>query len=73
MNPGLLAEFVKRLADELNWTLEQIAEKLHLSKGYVSMLYSIARDKSVLEDLKAHKLTVDEAYERVKGRGRYIV
>jgi ParB/RepB/Spo0J family partition protein len=69
VNPGLLAEFVKRLADELNWTLEQIAEKLHLSKGYVSMLYSIARDKSVLEDLKAGKLTVDEAYERVKRRG----
>jgi ParB/RepB/Spo0J family partition protein len=69
VNPGLLAEFIRHLADKFNWTLEEIAERLQLSKSYVSMLHSIARDESVLEDLKAGKLTVDEAYERVKRRG----
>jgi ParB/RepB/Spo0J family partition protein len=66
VNPGLLAEFIRHLVDKLNWTLEKIAERFQLSKSYISMLHSIARDKSVLEDLKAGKLTVDEAYERVK-------
>ena len=66
VNPGLLAEFIRRLADELGWTLEEIAERLQLSKSYISTLYSIARDKSALENLKAGKLTVREAYERAK-------
>jgi ParB/RepB/Spo0J family partition protein len=66
VNPGLLAELVKYLVDELDWTLEKVAERLHLSKSYVSKLYRIAQDKSALNDLKARKLTVDEAYERVK-------
>jgi len=70
VNPGLLAEFIKRLADELNWTLEKIAERLQLSKGHVSTLYSIARDKSVLEDLKAGRLTIKGAYERAKAVGQ---
>jgi ParB/RepB/Spo0J family partition protein len=66
VNPGLLAEFIRHLADKFNWTLEEIAEKLRLSKSHVSTLHSIARDKNVLEELKAGKLTVREAYERAK-------
>jgi ParB/RepB/Spo0J family partition protein len=70
VNAGYLAEFVKEAIDRFGWTQKEAAEKLQLSESYVSILWRVAQDKSVLEELKAGRLTVKEAYERVKARGQ---
>ncbi|MEM3697410.1 MAG: ParB N-terminal domain-containing protein [Candidatus Bathyarchaeia archaeon] len=63
VNVGELAEFLLNLRKDMK--VEEIAESLRLSKGYVSKLLSIAQNKPVLEKLKAGLISYKEAYNEV--------
>jgi len=63
VNVGELAEFLLNLRKDMK--VEEIAESLRLSKGYVSKLLSIAQNKPALEKLKAGLISYKEAYNEV--------
>ncbi|MBS7616756.1 ParB N-terminal domain-containing protein [Candidatus Bathyarchaeota archaeon] len=63
VNVGELAEFLLKLRKGMK--VEDIAESLRFSKGYVSKLLNIAENKSVLEKLKAGLISYKEAYNEV--------
>ncbi|MEM2104808.1 MAG: ParB/RepB/Spo0J family partition protein [Candidatus Bathyarchaeia archaeon] len=65
VNLGELAEFLANVKASFGWTVEKIASELHLSKGYVSKLLSIAENPVVLEKLKNGLLSYKEAYNEV--------
>jgi ParB/RepB/Spo0J family partition protein len=66
-NPADLALYVKGLRDKFEWSLEKTADKLRISKGYISKLLKITEYDEVLEKLRNGELSVIEAYEMVKG------
>jgi len=65
INVAELAEFIAYLKASFDWTVEKIASELHLSKGHVSKLLSIAENPAVLEKLKNGLISVKEAYNEV--------
>ncbi|MEM1540695.1 MAG: hypothetical protein QXJ07_04860 [Candidatus Bathyarchaeia archaeon] len=44
--------------------IEEIADNLHMSKGYVSMLLTVAKNKDLLGKVKEGSLTIRQAYEK---------
>jgi ParB/RepB/Spo0J family partition protein len=67
VNPADLAEYVKGLTDKYGWSQHKIAEKLKLSKPYISQLLKITENNEVLEKLRNGLLSVKEAYSKVSG------
>jgi ParB/RepB/Spo0J family partition protein len=65
VNVGELAEFVKRLKDK-GMKVEEIADNLRLSKGYVSELLAVAENGEILEKLKKGFFSLREAYKSLK-------
>jgi ParB/RepB/Spo0J family partition protein len=65
VNVGELAEFVKRLKDR-GMKVEEIADSLRLSKGYVSELLAVAENGEILEKLKKGFFSLREAYKSLK-------
>ncbi|MGQ9642157.1 MAG: ParB/RepB/Spo0J family partition protein [Candidatus Bathycorpusculaceae bacterium] len=66
VNVGELAEFVLNL-HKSGMKLEDIAESLRLSKGYISQLITIAQNVEILEKVKKGLISKIEAYESAKG------
>jgi ParB/RepB/Spo0J family partition protein len=66
VNLGYLAEYLKSLVEKYNYTQQAIADKLRLSKSYVSRLLKIAQNREILEELKSGKLTFDQAYAKAQ-------
>jgi len=64
-NIGELCEFVKRLKDK-GMKVEEIAENLKLSKGYVSELLAVAENSEIVEKLKKGSFSLREAYKSLK-------
>jgi len=63
VNVGELAEFVLNLQKN-GMKIEEIADNLHMSKGYVSMLLTVAKNKDLLGKVKEGSLTIRQAYEK---------
>jgi ParB/RepB/Spo0J family partition protein len=64
-NVGELCEFVKRLKDK-GMKVEEIADSLKLSKGYISQLLTIAENPQIVENLKKGLISQMEAYKSSK-------
>jgi len=65
VNVGGLCEFVKRLKDK-GMKVEDIANNLRLSKGYISQLLTIAEFPEIIEKLKKGLISIKEAYKSAK-------
>jgi len=65
VNVGELAEFVKKLKDR-GMKVEEIADSLKLSKGYISELLAVAEDDEIVEKLKKGSFSLREAYKSLK-------
>jgi ParB/RepB/Spo0J family partition protein len=65
VNIGELAEFVKRLKGK-GLKVEEIADSLRLSKGYISQLLTIAENPEIVEKLKKGIISQMEAYKSSK-------
>ncbi|MEM0358381.1 MAG: ParB N-terminal domain-containing protein [Candidatus Bathyarchaeia archaeon] len=66
VNVGELAEFIYNLQRLTNWGVEKLAEKIGLSKGYVSKLLAVAENKEIVENLKKGSISIEEAYKSSK-------
>jgi ParB/RepB/Spo0J family partition protein len=62
-NPADLARYVKGLKEQFRYSLQKIADKLRLDKGYISKLLKIADNPEALEKLRNGLLSVNEAYK----------
>ncbi len=67
VTPSDLALYVKGLKEQFKWSEGKIADKLKISKAYVSQLLTIASNSDALEGLKSGKLTKEEAYNKARG------
>jgi ParB/RepB/Spo0J family partition protein len=67
IEPSDLAMFVKTLKEKWKWSEQRIADKLKLSKPYISRLLTIAAKPDVLEKLKHEEITLTQAYEMARG------
>jgi ParB/RepB/Spo0J family partition protein len=63
VNPADLALYVKGLKEQFRYSLQKIADKLRLDKGYISKLLKIADNPEALEKLRNGLLSVNEAYK----------
>jgi ParB/RepB/Spo0J family partition protein len=63
VKPADLALYVKGLKEQFRYSLQKIADKLRLDKGYISKLLKIADNPEALEKLRNGLLSVNEAYK----------
>ena len=65
VNVGELAKFIFNLSID-GMKVEEIANTLHFSKGYVSELLAVAQNREILEKLKKGFFSLREAYKSLK-------
>jgi len=67
VNSAELSEFVAYLHNDLKLSYEKICEKLHMSKGYISLLVNLANNKELLEKVRIGEISLKEARNKLSG------
>jgi len=67
VNSAELSEFMAYLHNDLRLSYEKICKKLHLSKGYVSLLVNLASNKELLEKVRKREISLKEARKKLSG------